>query len=80
MTVSHPAWILTADGPEHVRLPIPATDYLSEREAVVIGVGTGELTELRIAYATGKREALYGSPLDGLPIADHLAAKNARGY
>ncbi|WP_098960492.1 hypothetical protein [Pseudonocardia sp. N23] len=75
-----PAHILTADGVECVQLPIPAIDYLSEREAVCVSAGEHAPTDLMVAYAAGKRAALYGEPSDTLPLAEWINVRNARGF
>ncbi|MGE0841156.1 hypothetical protein [Pseudonocardia sp.] len=75
-----PAHILTADGVERVQLPIPATDYLTEREAVCVSAGEHAPTEIMVVYAAGKRAALYGEPSDTLPLTEWLDVRNARGY
>ncbi|MCF7548160.1 hypothetical protein [Pseudonocardia sp. WMMC193] len=69
-----PAWLYTSNGAEHVTdLPIPATDYLSEREAVVIGVGSWDLTDEQRAYGAGKFDSTF-------PGVTSLATHQARGY
>lgn len=75
-----PAHILTANGVERVTLPIPATEYLSEREAVCVSAGENPPTDLMVAYAAGKRAALYGEPSDTLALGEWLTVRNSRGY
>jgi len=68
------AWLYTREGAQHVTdLPIPAQDYLSTLEAVVIGVGTWDLTDEQRAYGAGKFDATF-------PEATSLATHQARGY
>ncbi|WP_346276765.1 hypothetical protein [Pseudonocardia sp.] len=81
MTVSEvPAWIVTESGPEHVQLPIPATEFLAERRAVVVGIGDWQPTDLQLAFAAGRREATFGDPLADLPFEQWRERKAARGY
>lgn len=75
-----PAVILTPAGPERVTLPFPATEYLAERSAVVIGVGEFEPTRDQLVYAEGRRDATYGDPHAELPVTEWVAARRARGY
>jgi hypothetical protein len=75
-----PAWIVTATGPERVRLPIPAAEFLADREAVTVGVSLHDWTPTpaQVAYATGRREALY--PPTELPLSEWITARRERGY